>query len=89
MKSSGCGEVFTSKVVRSRLVSTVTVPFAITDEEINDVFGAGVAVGDAVLPVETCSLHEQPSVLCASDGLGELFDGAKFSHGRVSPENRD
>jgi len=53
-----------------------TVPFAVADEEINDVFGAGLAV----LPVETCSLHEQPSGLCASDDFGELFDGAMFDH---------
>lgn len=81
MKSGGCGEMLTSKVVRSRLTVTVTVPFAIADEEINDVLGTGLAVGDAVLPVETCSLHKQFSIFCASDGFGELFDGTEFDHG--------
>jgi len=77
---SGGGEVLTSKVISARLAVAVAVPFATADEEINDVFGARFAVGDAVLPVEGCSLHKQPSGLCARDGFGELFDGAKFDH---------
>jgi len=80
MEYGGCGKVLTSEVVRSRLAVTVTVPFAATDEEINDVLGARLAIGDAVLPVEACSLHKQPSGSCASDGFVELFDGAKFDH---------
>ena len=80
MEYGGCGKVLTSEVVRSRLAVTVTVPFAVADEEINNVFGACFAVGDAILPVEACSLHEQSSGLCARDGFCELFDGAKFDH---------
>ena len=80
MKSGGCGEVLTSKVVSARLAVAVTVSFAVADEEINDVFRARFAVGDAVLPVESCSLHKQSSSSCARDGFGELFDGAKFDH---------
>ena len=80
MKSGRCGEVLTSKVVSARLAVTVAVPFAVADKEINDVFSTRFTVGDAVLPVESCSLHKQSSGLCARDGFGELFDGAKFDH---------
>ena len=80
MKPGGCGEMFTSEVARSCLAVTVTIPFAVADEEINDIFGARFAVGDAVLPIENCSLHKQSSDSCARDGFGELFDGAKFDH---------
>jgi hypothetical protein len=80
MKSGGCGEVFTSKVIRSRLTVTVTIPFAVTDEEINGVLGTRLAIGDAVLPVEARSLHKQISGSCARNGFDELFDGTKFDH---------
>jgi hypothetical protein len=76
-------------MINTGFAVTVPVPFAVADEEINDVFGACFAVGDAVLPVESCSLHKQSSGLCARDGFSELFYRAKFDHGRVSPENRD
>jgi len=65
MKSGGCGEVFTRKVISARLAVTVTVPFAVADEEINNVFSTRFAIGDAVLSVESCSLHKQSSGLRA------------------------
>lgn len=58
MKSGGYGEVLTSEIVRSHLASAVTVSFAVADEEINDVFSTRLAIGNAVLPVESCSLHK-------------------------------
>jgi len=58
MKSGGCGEVFTRKVISARLAVAVPVLFAVADKEINDVFGTRFTVGDAVLSVESCSLHK-------------------------------
>jgi len=45
MKSGGGSEVLTSEVISSRFTVTVTVPFAVADEEINDVFGTRFAIG--------------------------------------------
>jgi len=55
MKPGGCGEVLTYEAVRSRFAITVTVSFAVVDEEIDDAVGTCLSVSEAVLPVEACS----------------------------------
>ncbi len=74
MEAGGCGEVLTSAVVSASFAVAMTVPSAFADEAVDDVLGAGLAVGDPVLSVDAGGLDEEAAVAGALRGLPQLLD---------------
>ncbi len=72
--------MFTDEIPFPCCTGTVSITLAITDEEVNDVLIAIVAVSYPVLAKDVGRLNEEVTCLRSRGGFGKLFGADKLNH---------